>query len=79
MVSSTRLDVVVPQAPCVRDVRPIVSGRCRATIRARRATTSSQLLDAPRRARVSSERADRAGVATIPHSQWHFTAPPPLT
>ena len=42
MVSSTRLDVVVPQAPCVRDVLPIVSGRCRATIRARRATTSSQ-------------------------------------
>ena len=60
MVSSTRLDVVVPQVPCVRDVLPIVSGRCRATIRARRATTSSQLLDAPRRARVSSERADRA-------------------
>ena len=79
MVSSTRLDVVVPQAPCVRDVLPIVSGRCRATIRARRATTSSQRSRCPstRSRLVRARRPSRA--ATIPHSQWHFTAPPPHT
>ena len=77
MVSSTRLDVVVPQAPCVRDVLPIVSGRSRATIRARRATTSSQRSRCPstRSRLVRARRPSR--VATIPHSQWHFTAPPP--
>ena len=69
MVSSTRLDVVVPQVPCVRDVRPIVSGRCRATIRARRATTSSQRSRCPstRSRLVRARRPSR--VATIPYSQ----------
>ena len=77
MVSSTRLDVVVPQAPCVRDVLLIVSGRRRATIRARRATTSSQRSRCPstRSRPVRARRPSRA--ATIPHSQWHCTAPPP--
>ena len=79
MVSSTRLDVVVQQVPCVRDVLPIVSGRCRATIRARRATTSSQRSRCPStRSRLASA-LQPSRVATIPHSQWHFTAPPPLT
>ena len=69
MVSSTRLDVVVPQVPCVRDVLPIVSGRCRATIRARRATTSSQRSRCPstRSRLVRARRPSRA--ATIPYSQ----------
>ena len=76
--SSTRLDVVVPQAPCVRDVRPIVSGRCRAALRARRATMFSQRSRCPS-TRSSLVRALQPRcVATIPHSQRHFTAPPPL-
>ena len=77
MVSSTRLDVVVPQVPCVRDVLPIVSGRSRATIRARRATTSSQRSRCPStRSRLARARRP-SRVATIPYSPWHFTAPPP--
>ena len=72
VISSTRLDVVVQQAPCVRDVLPIVSGRCRATIRARRATTSSQRSRCPstRSRLVSARRPSR--VATMTNSQWHL-------
>ena len=72
MVSSTRLDVVVPQAPCVRNVLPIVSGRCRATIRARRATASSQRSRCPstRSRLVRARRPSR--VATMTNSQWHL-------
>ena len=80
MVSSSvnSTGVVVQQLPCVRDVLPIVSGRCRATIRARRATTSSQRSRCPStRSRLASA-LQPSRVATIPHSQWHFTAPPPL-
>ena len=64
--------MVVPQAPCVRDVRPIVSGRCRATIRARRATTSSQRSRYPSTCSrlVRARRPSR--VATMTNSQWHL-------
>ena len=69
MVSSTRLDVVVPQAPCVRDVVPIVSGRCRATIRARRATAPSQRSRCPStRSRLASA-LQPSRAATIPYAQ----------
>ena len=60
MVSSTRLDVVVPQVPCVRDVLPIVSGRCRPQSELAVLLRPPNVLDAPRRARVSPEHADRA-------------------
>ena len=60
MVSSTRLDVVVPQVPCVRDVLPIVSGRCRPQSELAVLLRPPNVLDAPRRARVSPVRSNRA-------------------
>ena len=58
--SSTRLDVVVPQVPCVRDVLPIVSGRCRPQSELAVLLRPPNVLDAPRRARVSPVRSNRA-------------------
>ena len=52
---------------------------CRATIRARRAPTSSQRSRYPSTRSLLASTLQPRCVATIPHSQRHFTAPPPLT